>query len=208
MVKFLYLSRVSSVGQNSSRQIESFRQHGYLASDNVFIDKCTGNTPFFERPEAVKLFEVATSQSKDVSVTVVIDSIDRLGRNLMDILKTIEVFNQNKINLKSLKEGFETLLPTGGVNPMSQILIGILGTLAEFERTRIRERQAEGIAIGKVQGKFKGRKVGSIQSTQRLLERYPIVVNKLKKGLSVRDVGEITGNSTTTIMKVRKALAL
>lgn len=202
---FFYYSRVSTIGQNASRQTENFKTHGHVNQNNVFIDKIQGNTPFFERPEAVKLYAAATNV-KSTSVTVVIDSIDRLGRNLIDILKTIEVFTTNKINLKSLKEGFETLID-GKENPMAKMVISVMGSIAEMERNKIKDRQAEGVLIAKAQGKFKGRKAGSIQSTQRLLERHPIIVQKLKKGLSIRDVAEITSSSTTTVNKVKKALA-
>jgi DNA invertase Pin-like site-specific DNA recombinase len=202
---FFYYSRVSTIGQNTSRQIENFKVHGHLTSSNVFIDKIQGNTLFFERPEAVKLYDAVTNV-KNTPVTVVIDSIDRLGRNLIDILKTIEIFTANKINLKSLKEGFETLMD-GKENPMAKMVISVMGSIAEMERNRIKDRQAEGVSIAKALGKFKGRKVGSVQSKQRLLERHPIIVQKLKKGLSIRDVAEITSSSTTTVNKVKKALA-
>ncbi len=201
---YFYYSRVSTIGQNASRQVESFKTHGHTTSTNVFIDKIQGNIPFFERPEATKLFERATSV-KNEPVIIVIDSIDRLGRNLLDILKTIEVFTKNKINLKSLKEGFETLI-NGKENPMAKMVISVMGSIAEMERNKIKERQSEGITIAKAQGKFKGRKVGSIQSTQRLIERHPIIVQKLKKGFTVRDIVEITGASSTTIIKVKKVL--
>ena len=202
---FLYYSRVSTVGQNSGRQLESFRVHGSLTTENVFIDKIQGNVPFFERPEAVKLFEVATTFHGTEPVTVVVDSIDRLGRNLLDILKTIDTFTRNSINLKFLKEGFETII-NGKENPLAKIVISVMGSIAELERNRIKDRQSEGIAIAKAHGRFKGRKVGSVQSTQRLLERHAIIVQKLKKGMSVRDVAEISGKSTATVMKVKKVL--
>ncbi len=179
---------------------------GYtLTTENVFIDKIQGNTPFFERPEAGRLFEAAFSLQGTESVTVVVDSIDRLGRNLLDILKTIDTFTRNAINLKFLKEGFETII-NGKENPLSKIVISVMGSIAELERNRIKDRQNEGIAIAKANGKFKGRKVGSVQSPQRLLERHVIIVQKLKKGMSVRDVAEITGKSTATVMKVKKVL--
>ncbi len=201
---YFYYSRISTIGQNSSRQIVNFKGHGHVTSDNVYIDKIQGNVPFLERPEAVKLFDaVTTSQSQNK--TVVIDSIDRLGRNLIDILKTIELFTTNSINVKSLKEGFETLVD-GKENAMAKMVISVMGSIAEMERNRIKERQNEGITIAKAEGKFKGRKVGSVQSSQRLLERHPIIVQKLKKGLSIRDVAEITSASTTTVNKVKKAL--
>ena len=204
---FLYYSRNSTISQNPARQLENFRQHGHLTAENVFVDKIQGNVPFFERSEASRLFEVATTFQGADPVTVVVDSIDRLGRNLLDILKTIEIFTRNSINLKFLKEGFETLIE-GKENPMAKIVISVMGSIAELERNRIHDRQSEGIAIAKANGKFKGRKVGSIQTPQRLLERHAIIVQKLKKGMSVRDVSEITGKSTATVMKVRKVMAL
>jgi DNA invertase Pin-like site-specific DNA recombinase len=201
---YYYYSRISTVGQNSSRQIANFKAHGHVDVNNVFIDKIQGNVPFFERTEAVKLFLSITSTNAE-NRTIVIDSIDRLGRNLIDILKTIEVFTSNGINVKSLKEGFQTLID-GKENPMSRIVISVMGSIAEMERCRIKERQYEGIVIAKAEGKFRGRKIGSVQSNERLLERHPIIVQKLKKGLSIRDVAEITKASTTTINKVKKVL--
>lgn len=204
-MNYFYYSRISSSGQNSGRQIENFKMHGNLTADNVFIDKVQGNVPFFERTEAVKLFDVITS-IKDEPTTIVIDSIDRLGRNLLDILKTIQVFTSNKINIKSLKESFETLLEDGRENPVAKIIVSLMGSISEMERARIKERTTEGIAIAKANGKFKGRKVGSVQTKERLLKRYDVIVKKLKKEMSVRDVAELTRKSTATIMKVKKAM--
>jgi DNA invertase Pin-like site-specific DNA recombinase len=203
-MSYFYYSRISTIGQNSARQIENFKNHGHVNSENVFLDKIQGDVPFFERPEAVKLFDVITASGNPV--TLVIDSIDRLGRNLIDVLKTIEVFTENKISIKSLKEGFETLLGDGKENPMAKIVCGVMGSIAEMERKRIKERTSEGIMIAKAQGKFKGRKVGTLQSNDQLLKRHEIVVKKLKKGIPIRDIAAMTGKSTTTIMKVKKVL--
>ena len=197
-----FYSRISTVGQNSGRQIANFKKIDGFRPENVFLDKVQGNVPFLERPEAIKLFEVVTEKEGS---TIVVDSIDRLGRNLIDILHTIELMSSNGVNVKSLKEGFETLID-GKVNPMAKIVISVMGSIAEMERNRIKERTEEGITIAKAQGKYKGRKVGSVQSTDRLLERHPIIVQKLKKGLSVREISTITGKSTATVMKVKKSL--
>lgn len=205
-MRYFYYSRISTVGQNASRQLENFKSHGHVSAENVYLDKVQGNVPFFERPEASNLFEDATTLLNE-PVTIVIDSIDRLGRNLIDILNTIKVFTQNHINLKSLKEGFETLV-NGQENPMATIVISVMGSISEMERNRIKSRQMEGIKIAKANGKFKGRKVGSFQTTERLLERHAIVAQKLKKGLSIRDVAEITGKSKTTVLKVKKAMSI
>jgi DNA invertase Pin-like site-specific DNA recombinase len=202
---YFYYSRISTISQNSSKQIANFKAHGHLTTKNVFVDKIQGNIPFFERPEAVKLYDAATID-QDGNVTIVVDSIDRLGRNLIDILKTIEIFTKNNINLKSLKEGFETLID-GKENPMAKLVCSVMASIAELERNKIKERTSEGIFLAKAQGKFKGRKVGSVQSTKKLLARYPLVVQKLKKNMEIRDISTLTGNSTTTIIKVKKALS-
>jgi DNA invertase Pin-like site-specific DNA recombinase len=203
---YYFYSRISSVTQSSSRQIENFKNLHYFNPNNLYIDKIQGNVPFLERPEATKLFDKITSQ-KNIECTLVVDSIDRLGRNLIDILNTIERFTKNGINLKSLKEGFETLI-NGKENPIAKIVVSVMGSIAEMERNRIKERTSEGIKIAKAKGRYKGRKNGSVQSDTRLLERHPIIVAKLMKGLSIRDIAEIVKCSTTTVVKVKKVLLL
>ncbi|HTB52336.1 MAG TPA: recombinase family protein [Ferruginibacter sp.] len=203
---YYYYSRISTVSQSSSRQIENFKNHGHVTSKNIFVDKVQGNISFFERPEAVKLYDTVTA-IKDNQVTIVVDSIDRLGRNLIDILKTIEIFTKNQINLKSLKEGFETLID-GKENPMARLVCAVMGSIAELERNKIKERTSEGILLAKAQGKFKGRVVGSYQSREKLFAKYPIIVMKLKKKMEIRDICRVTGHSSTTIIKVKKAMGI
>ena len=203
---YLFYSRVSTTHQNATRQqVNFFNSVPEFDIKNLFVDKVQGNIPFLERKEAVKLFEIATS-IKNERVTICVDDISRFGRDLIDVLRTIKRFSNNGINLKSLKEGFETLLPNGKENPMAKMVVSVMGSLSEMERNRIKERQAEGIAIARAEGKFRGRKVGSIMSDNKLLERHPSIVKKLNKGLSVRDISSIIGCSTTTVMKVKKVL--
>ena len=94
-----FYSRVSTVGQNTNHQIENFKSFQEFNSDNLFVDRIQGNVPFLSRPEASKLFDEMTSFSKSSNVKLVIDSIDRLGRSLIDILTTVKLFTQNGINL-------------------------------------------------------------------------------------------------------------
>ena len=180
---YYFYSRVSTISQSAIRQANNFfKAFPEFDAKNLFVDKIQGNVPFLERPEASKLFDLATNDIGDKK-TIVVDSIDRLGRDLIDILSTIERFTKNNINLKSLKEGFETLLDNGRENPMSKMVVSVMGSIAEMERNRLKERQAEGIALNK--HKFLGRKLGSTISDTKLLERHQIIVKKLRKGLSV-----------------------
>ena len=201
---YYFYSRISTAQQNSSRQLENFKSHVGYDVKKVFIEKIQGNVPFFERPEANRMFDEITDESQ--SCTVVVDSIDRLGRNLLDILHTIETFTKNGINLKSLKEGFTTLLDNGDENPMAKLVISVMASIGEMERNRIKTRTAEGIAIGKALGKFTGRKLGTTQSDEKLLQRHQTVQKKLQKGLTIREVIEITGASSATIIKVKKVM--
>ena len=201
---YYFYSRISTAQQNSSRQLENFKSHVGYDVKKVFIEKIQGNVPFFERLEANKMFDEITDNPE--RCTVVVDSIDRLGRNLLNILHTIETFTKNGINLKSLKEGFTTLLDNGEENPMAKLVISVMASIGEMERNRIKTRTAEGIAIGKAMGKFTGRKLGSTQSDEKLLQRHQTIQKKLIKGLTVREVSEITGASSATIIKVKKVM--
>lgn len=98
-----------------------------------------------------------------------IDSLDRLGRDLFNILSTIEVFTNNGINIESIKKRFNTHLHDGKVNPLAWFLIGILGSILELERLKIKERTNEGIAIANSNAKYKVRKIGSFQYDEKTL---------------------------------------
>ncbi|WP_026978638.1 recombinase family protein [Flavobacterium tegetincola] len=202
---YYFYSRISTAQQNSSRQLENFKNHVGYDVKNVFVEKIQGNVPFFERPEANRMFDEMTD-AKECGM-VIVDSIDRLGRNLLDILNTIETFTKNGINLKSLKEGFTTLLDNGEENPMAKLVISVMASIGEMERNRIKIRTAEGVAIGKALGKFTGRKLGSTQSDEKLLQRHQTIQKKLVKGLTIREVSEITGASSATIIKVKKVMS-
>ncbi|MBP5996113.1 MAG: recombinase family protein [Crocinitomicaceae bacterium] len=203
-MNYYFYSRTSTVLQNSARQIETFKNHEGYDPSKLFVERIQGNVPFMERPEAVKLFDEITNKLEPC--TVVVDSIDRLGRNLLDILHTIELFTKNKINLKSIKEGFNTLLDNGDVNPMAQLVISCMGSIAEMNRNQIKQRAMEGIKVAQALGKFKGRKIGAVQSDEKLLQRHQTIVKKLQKGMPMRDITQITGSSSATICKVKNVM--
>ena len=203
MIYYFY-SRTSTVMQNSVTQIESFKSQDGFDSSRLFVERIQGNVPFKERPEAIKMYDEITSQSE--RCTVVVYSIDRLGRNLIDILHTIAMFTKNKINLKSIKEGFNTLLDNGDVNPMAQLVISCMGSIAEMNRNQIKMRALEGVKVAQALGKYHGRKIGATQTDEKLLQRHQTIVKKIQKGVSVRDISAICGASSATIIKVKKVM--
>ena len=142
--------RVSTVDQNEARQMEALREEGV---DRIYMDKKSGKD--FNRPEYQKM--IASLQKGDV---LVVHSIDRLGRNYEEIItewrkitKEIEadiiVQDMPLLNTSQNKDLTGTLI--------ADIVLQLLSYVAQRERENIRQRQKEGIAIAKAQGKYKGR---------------------------------------------------
>ena len=183
--------RVSSIDQNPDRQLR-------VDIEKNYIDKCSGSISFSERPEAKKLLA-------NTNVTeIVVHSIDRLGRNTIDIMQTIQHFTNLGVNVISEKEGFETIV-NGKENPISKMLIGILGTLAEFELSRIKERQAEGIAAAKNRGAYEGRPSGTVEDIEKFMSKKSTqsILKYLRQGESINRTAKLSGTSTGTVKKVK-----
>lgn len=186
--------RVSTPEQNASRQ---------RINDNKIelVDECSGSVPFRDREAGEKLIRNIV-QIKEVHV----HSIDRLGRNTIDILNTIQLLTKHQVNVISQKEGLRTLLEDGTENPTAKLLVGILGTLAEFELTRIKERQAEGIANAKDRGVYKtngGNRVKETRTKFLSKSKNALCLKELQRGNSVRRSAKLSGVSLMTAQKVK-----
>lgn len=147
MKKYGYV-RVSSKDQNPKRQIQSLVDVG-IDGENIFIDKVSGKN--FERPAYCRL--IKKLKKDDV---LLIKSIDRLGRNYSEILEQWRIITKEiKANIKVLDM---PLLDTDSSNEnltglfISDLVLQILAYVAETERSFIKQRQAEGIAIAKSNG--------------------------------------------------------
>lgn len=203
-MEFYYYLRISTSGQQVDSQLQEIKKHPHFETSRVFTDKISGSVPFLERPEAVKLFDLMTMDKNQK--TLVVYSWERIGRSLMDLIKMVELLTEHEINVHSTKECIDTLLPNGKPNPISKLALSILSNLAEMNLRMQKEKCADGIAQAKLRGAYKGRKLGSTQTDVRLLERHQVVVKKLIKGLTIREINEITGKSTATIIKVKKVM--
>lgn len=137
--------RISSVDQNEARQTEALNA---LHIDRTFIDKLSGKDT--NRPQ----LQAALEYMRDGDVLVV-HSMDRLARNMRDLQNLIADLNARHIAVEFVKEHLNF---TGEDSPMSKLMLSILGGVAEFERSLIRERQREGIAVAKTRGGYRGRK--------------------------------------------------
>lgn len=134
--------RVSSLDQNTIRQ-EVIMQE--LGVEGVFIDRLSGKDT--KRPELQKLLSFARKDD-----TVIVESISRFARNTKDLLTLIDLLAAKGVVFISKKENIDTTTPTG------KFMLTVFGAVSELEREYILQRQKEGIAIAKDQGKYKGRK--------------------------------------------------
>jgi DNA invertase Pin-like site-specific DNA recombinase len=134
--------RVSSLGQNPERQLEG------VEVDRVFTDTVSGKS--ITRPQLQALLGFV----RDGDV-VIVHSMDRLARNLDDLRRLVRELTARGVGVRFVQEHLSF---TGEHSPMAQLLLSVLGAFAEFERALIRERQAEGIALAKARGAYKGRK--------------------------------------------------
>ena len=201
-MKVLYV-RVSSVfGQNTDRQKTNEKEF-----DMVVEDKCSGAIPFFQREGGKKIL---TLIEKGMITSVSVHSIDRCGRDLLDILSVIKFMNEHLIPMFFIQQGLRTIDEKGKENAISKMMISILGTVAEMERSRIRENQREGIELAKLRGIYKGRKKGAKADIQKWIQKPKIAktIEYLKKGYKANEISKILGIHVNTITKVKKVTSL
>lgn len=140
-MNFLY-ARVSSVSQSLDRQIQDTNSY-----DRVYEDKCSGKNT--DRPQLQAM--LSNLRPGD---TVTCHSLDRLARNTFDLLDLVKQITEKECTVIFLKENLR--FEPGKENPISELMLEILASIAQFERSLIKTRQLEGIAIAKAKGKFKG----------------------------------------------------
>lgn len=134
--------RVSTVEQNDGRQLEGLKQYNI---DKWFTEKISAKDT--NRPELKKMIDFAREGD-----TIYIWDFSRLARSTKDLLDLVETFKEKGIHLISVKENLDTSTPAG------KLMLTMIGAINEFERANLLERQREGIALAKREGKYKGRK--------------------------------------------------
>nr|WP_191280402.1 recombinase family protein [Nocardioides flavus (ex Wang et al. 2016)] len=166
--------RVSSADQNPQRQIETL-----AGCDRLFTDKASGKNT--ERPALTELLGYVREGD-----TVRVASLDRLARNMRDMLELVETLTGKGVTVEFVKEGL-TFKGEGEGDSMSRLLLGIFASVAEFERATIRERQREGIEIAKAQGKYRGR--ARALNPEQVEQAKTLVATGVAKAKVARDLG-------------------
>jgi len=170
-------ARVSTTGQSLDTQLEALS-----GCEKIFREKISGAKD--DRPELQAMLEFVREGD-----TVQVTKLDRLARNTRHLLEISEYLQGKGVALNILNIGINTATPTG------KLMLTMIGAIATFEREMMLERQAEGIALAKLKGKYKGRKATAQGKSQEVIEL-------LEQGLSKPEISRKLGIGITSIYRV------
>lgn len=157
--------RVSSVEQNEARQVEGLKKHNI---EKWFIEKVSAKDT--NRPQLKAMLDFAREGD-----TIFIHDFSRIARSTKDLLDIVEQLKAKGVNLVSNKENIDTSTPTG------KLMLTMIGAINEFERANLLERQREGIAVAKREGRYKGRKATDIPDFEKHYLKYKVrEINKVQ----------------------------
>lgn len=162
--------------------------------DKLFSDKESGGT--LERPQLAAMLSYL--REGDI---VIVTELDRLGRNNKELTQVMNAIQSKGATLEVL--GLPTLNGIQDDNLrllLNNLILEIVKYQAEAERQKIKERQAQGIAIAKTQGKYQGRKALFSEDDSRLKHAFELYLS----GLSDKDVAKLTGINERTFRRYRK----
>jgi len=205
-MQVVIFSRVSTNSQDYKRQTEElleFSKNMNYDVVNIFEEKISGGKINEERPQLMKMINFIKSNKID---KVLCWELSRIGRNTIEVLKTIQLLNENCISLYIKNHNIETLNDKCEVNSMSQFLIQILTSVSEMEKTQIRQRIKSGYDSFRKNGGKVGRKEGFKKDEETILTEHKDIVKLLKQGYSVRKTMKLTDKSSGTVQKVRKLI--
>ena len=178
--------RVSTLEQNEARQMEALKDYDI---EKFFVEKVSGKNT--ARPEFLKMMDFVREGD-----TVYVSEWSRLSRSTMDLLNTVNSLNDKGVKIVSLKENFDTSTPQG------KLMLTLFAGLAEFERALILERQRDGIAIAKAQGKYTGRRERELENWDAVYESW---VNKEITAVAASKLLNITtATFYNRVNKIRK----
>lgn len=194
-------ARVSTTDQNLDRQMEALERAG---AEKIFQEKMSGKS-MTERLELQKALQFL--REKDI---LIVESLDRLGRNYDDIVQMVQKLDQKEIGLIVLN------LPIlnqemGDPNLQKLIrnmIVQLLSWTAQNEREEIKRKQRQGIEIAKRKGHYKGRPVKYSATAKNPKDRmtYQVIVNKLKKEEPIKQIAEDTGVTRDTVYRIKSEL--
>lgn len=174
-------ARVSTTGQSLDTQLNALSN-----CDKIFQEKISGAKD--DRPQLQLMLEFVREGD-----SIVVTKLDRLARNTRHLLEIAELLSHKKVALKIQNLGIDTGTPTG------KLMLTMVGAIATFERELMLERQAEGIALAKQKGKYKGRKPTAMAQKEEVL----ILINQ---NLPKSKIAEKVGISLSSVQRIVKSI--
>jgi DNA invertase Pin-like site-specific DNA recombinase len=206
-MKVAILTRVSKDSQSYSRQITDLRNYANNMNYEVigeFNEKISGAAKNEDREALTDLVQLINTEQVD---KVLIWELSRLGRNTLEVLKSLDLFHSHGVSLYVLNYSIETLNEDGTINPMAQMMVTMLAEFSRAERSAIQQRLASGYKKHIAAGGKVGRIKGEGMSTDALIEKHRDIVKYLNKGRSIRETATLVGKSTRTVQKIKKLVA-
>lgn len=199
-------ARVSTAGQDYERQLSELREYAVRMDYEVvkeFSEKVSGAKKVEERDGLKEL--LAYVEANDVQ-KVLIYECSRLSRRIVDFLSVIEFLTEQKISLYIFQNGLETLQPDGVINPIAQLVLGVISQFNSMERSLIRSRMESGYNHYRAHGGKVGRKNGYRKNADEMKAQYSKEIQLIRKGISLRNISAICGTSVNTLQKIKKII--
>jgi DNA invertase Pin-like site-specific DNA recombinase len=209
-MKAVIFARVSSTTdrQSTERQVvdlKSYANKNDFQVVKVFEEKISGGKRNEEREILLECIDYCIVNKVDTLLT---SELSRIGRNTLQVLKTLDVLHSNGINVYIQNLGLNTLTKDKEINPMTSIITTVMSELYSIERGNIQYRLNSGRENYIAKGGRLGRNVGSTKSKDIKKEEYKEALALLRKGYAIRKVAKITDNSVSTVQRLKKEFAL
>ena len=200
----VFISRVSTEEQSELRQIQNVEHF-----DKVVIDRCDGDIPLWERPQASNLRKLVDNGTiKHIEF----HQVDRMGRNLKNILEEYEELTKLGVRVVCREPYFQNFTESGEEDLFSKLLLSILGSVGQYEKSLTKKRQLQGIELTKklFPHKYSGRKQNTKEDKFKFLSKpkNQKAIEYLNKGMKGVEVSKLVGISLNTITKIKKNLTV
>lgn len=195
---------------NTDRQLYDLNNYAKANSIEIvrtYTEKVTGAKKRSERPVLNECLIYCVSHKIDI---LLLNALDRLGRNTDDILTNIMFCKDSGLNVYFQKEQFSIFTPDGKPHPFLMIFIAVLGTIAEMERENIKFRLQSGLNKYITEGGKLGRPEGTRKTPEDYVRDYPQVIKELRRKdrESYDRIAKLTGTSKNTVITVARMLGL
>ena len=197
----VFYSRVSTEDQSDLRQLKN-TEKGF---DYVLSDRCSGTIDIWSRPRGKQIKElIDEGKLKELHI----HSIDRLGRNTIDVLSTYKELTDLNIRVVCRNPNIQNFNEDGTIDSFSEMMVSLLSVMSTFEKNTIDSRRKEGIerTLKFHPERYSGRKIGTTEKPENYIKKLKStqILKDLENGYGVREISKMRDCSFSTIYKVKK----